>query len=255
MTWGTNDEDATRTFLASVKPGCDFAVVLNETGAVIGSCGIYPDSANDKAELGWILHKDFWKRGYGTEFCGSLIKYGFEDLKLRRIYAPCAAVNYGSYRIMERNGMRREALRRKAFWARVDKEWVDEAVYSILAEEYFENKRNDEFWDKIDAFIERTDIVIEHPKGSKHLRFDFVYPLDYGYLKDTASPDGGGIDVWLGSGPVKFCDAVICTVDALKKDSEIKLLIGCNESEKAIILQAHNDSESMSGVLIRRKRI
>jgi RimJ/RimL family protein N-acetyltransferase len=46
--------------------------------------------------------------------------------------------NYkGSYRIMERNGMRREALRRKAFWARVDNEWIDEALYAILAEDYY----------------------------------------------------------------------------------------------------------------------
>ena len=38
---------------------------------------------------------------------------------------------------MERNGMLREALHRKAFWARVDKEWIDEARYAILAEDYF----------------------------------------------------------------------------------------------------------------------
>jgi RimJ/RimL family protein N-acetyltransferase len=39
---------------------------------------------------------------------------------------------------MERNEMRREALHKKAFWVRVDKEWIDEAIYAILAEEYFE---------------------------------------------------------------------------------------------------------------------
>jgi RimJ/RimL family protein N-acetyltransferase/predicted thioesterase len=138
MSWGPNDADATRAFLASVTPGKDFAVALNETGAVIGSCGIYPDEAADKALVGWILHKDYWRRGYGSELGGELIKYGFESLKLRRIFAPCAAVNYGSRRVMERNGMRREALHRKAFWARVDKEWIDEAVYAILAEEYFQ---------------------------------------------------------------------------------------------------------------------
>ena len=36
--------------------------------------------------------------------------------------------------------MQREALRRKAFWAHVDKEWVDEAWYAILAEAYFKRK-------------------------------------------------------------------------------------------------------------------
>jgi len=141
MSFGPNSEEETLWFLKFVedrdRDGKDFAIVLKESNLVIGSCGISPNDSNDTAELGWILHMDYWKCGYGTEVCGELIRYGFEDLALRRIYAPCAAVNYGSYRIMERNGMRREALHKKAFWARIDKEWVDEAVYAILAEEYF----------------------------------------------------------------------------------------------------------------------
>jgi len=140
MAWGPNNEEETKAFLAGVKQGRDFAVVLKDTNTVIGSCGIYPNDAGYMGDLGWILHKDHWKRGYGTELGGELIRYGFEDLKLGRIQAPCAAVNYGSYRVMERNGMRREALHRKAFWARVDKEWIDEAWYAILAEDYFKER-------------------------------------------------------------------------------------------------------------------
>ena len=136
MAWGPNSEEETRGWLTIAKAGKDFAVVLKESGKVIGSCGVYPDGDNDTGELGWILRKDSWKRGYGTELGGKLIQYGFETLKLRRLFAPCAAVNYGSYRIMERNGMRREALHVKAFWARVDKEWIDKAEYAILADEY-----------------------------------------------------------------------------------------------------------------------
>jgi RimJ/RimL family protein N-acetyltransferase len=142
MIWGPNTEEQTREFLLSVKTGMDFAIVLKESNIVIGSCGVYPDNANDTGTIGWILHKNYWKHGYGTEFAGELIRYGFEDLKLRRLFAPCAAVNYGSYRIMERNGMRREALHKKTFWARIDKEWIDEAVYAILAEEYFSTAKN-----------------------------------------------------------------------------------------------------------------
>jgi RimJ/RimL family protein N-acetyltransferase len=136
MGWGPNSEADTRAFLSMARSGFDFAVVLKKTKNVIGSCGIYPDNDNDMGELGWILHKDHWKCGYGTELCGELIHYGFKLLQLRRTVAPCAAVNYGSYRIMERNGMRREALHIKSFWARVDKEWVDELKYAILSEEY-----------------------------------------------------------------------------------------------------------------------
>ncbi|MCL2052355.1 MAG: GNAT family N-acetyltransferase [Lachnospiraceae bacterium] len=134
MAWGPNSEEETKAFLETTKAGRDFAVVLKESNIVIGSCGIYPDEENFAGEAGWILHKDYWKRGYGTELCGELIRYGFEDLNLKRVQAPCAAVNYGSYRIMERNGMKRIALRNKAFWARVDKEWIDEALYAIEAD-------------------------------------------------------------------------------------------------------------------------
>ncbi|MDR2167172.1 MAG: GNAT family N-acetyltransferase [Clostridiales bacterium] len=136
MFWGPNSEEQTREFLKTTKPGRDFAVVLKQSREVIGSCGIYPNVKADSAEMGWILHMNHWKKGYGTELCGELIRYGINDLGLRRIFAPCAAANRGSFRIMERNGMRREALHKKAFWARIDEEWVDEAVYAILAEEF-----------------------------------------------------------------------------------------------------------------------
>lgn len=136
MKWGSNTKGQTKGFLSKVKQGKDFAVVLKESDIVIGSCGIYPDSENDTAEMGWILHMEYWKCGFGTELCGALIHYGFQDLRLRRIFTECAAANYGSYRIMERNGMRREGNYKKAFWARVDKEWIDAMGYAILAEEY-----------------------------------------------------------------------------------------------------------------------
>ena len=136
MAWGPNTEEDTKTVLSEVKIGKDFGVVLKGSDKLIGSCGFQIDDANDTADIGWILHKDYWKRGYGTEICGELIRYGFEELKLRRIVADCATANYGSYRVMERNGMRREALHVKAFWARVDKEWVDKYEYAILASEY-----------------------------------------------------------------------------------------------------------------------
>ena len=143
MAWGPNTEEQTQEFLASfVTAGKDFAVVIKNTGNVVGSCGVYPDKNNDTGELGWILHKDYWKHGYGTELGGELIRYGFDNLKMRRLTAPCAAVNYGSCRVMERNGMRREALHVKAFWARVNKEWIDEARYAILSEEYTQENKN-----------------------------------------------------------------------------------------------------------------
>lgn len=109
------------------------------------------------------------------------------------------------------------------------------------------------FWAALDTLIEQSSIVIDRPKGTAHPRYpDFVYPLDYGYLENTSSMDGGGIDVWLGSENERLLDAVMCIVDLTKRDSEIKLLIGCTEQEKELVFQVHNQTQYMKGILIRR---
>ena len=112
---------------------------------------------------------------------------------------------------------------------------------------------NPAFWQALDRLISASEIVIDRPKGSAHPRFPSrIYPLDYGYLAGTASMDGDGIDLWRGSDPAQRLDAVVCTVDLMKRDSEIKLLIGCTEDEKAAVMRWHNDSDMMKAILIER---
>lgn len=112
---------------------------------------------------------------------------------------------------------------------------------------------NEEFWSSIEKLVNSSEIVIDRPKGSVHPRFsDFIYKVDYGYLKDTTAMDGAGIDVWVGTDESKCIDAVMCIVDLMKRDSEIKILIGCTEEEKQIVYQTHNETEFMKGLMIRR---
>ena len=114
------------------------------------------------------------------------------------------------------------------------------------------NYNHEDFWNAIDELVNTSEIVIDRPKGSAHPRFpDFIYRVDYGYLKNTASMDGAGIDVWVGSGEKKI-DAIMCIVDLMKRDSEIKILIGCTEEEKMEVYRTHNETQHMKGVLIRR---
>ena len=109
-----------------------------------------------------------------------------------------------------------------------------------------------EFWEALDTLVKSSEIVIDRPKGTSHPKFpSFIYRVDYGYLKNTSSMDGSGIDVWVGSCG-KEVDAIMCIVDLMKKDSEIKILIGCTEEEKEIIYKTHNETEFMKGILIRR---
>lgn len=109
------------------------------------------------------------------------------------------------------------------------------------------------FWDRLDELIAISEIVIDRPKGTAHQRFpDLIFPLDYGYLKNTVGGDGNEIDVWLGTAGHRQLTAIACTVDSLKKDAEIKLIIGCTEAEIAIIEDCHN-SNFMSGIIIKRQ--
>ena len=111
---------------------------------------------------------------------------------------------------------------------------------------------NEDFWKALDEMVSNSEIVIDRPRGSAHPRFpNFIYKVDYGYLKNTSSMDGAGIDVWIGSGDKKI-DAIMCIVDLMKRDSEIKILVGCTEEEKLDIYKTHNETQYMKGVLIRR---
>lgn len=115
------------------------------------------------------------------------------------------------------------------------------------------NTYNNDFWKAFDKLVEKSNIVIDRPKGTSHPKFpDFIYKVDYGYLENTSSMDGTGIDVWIGTRDDKIIDAIMCIVDLMKKDSEIKILIGCTEEEKEIIYNIHNETQYMKGVLIRR---
>ncbi len=109
------------------------------------------------------------------------------------------------------------------------------------------------FWANADALVAASEVVIDRPKGSCHPRFtDIVYPLDYGYLADTRAMDGGGVDVWRGSLPEPRVTAAVATVDTMKRDAEVKLLLGCTRAEAEIALSVHRN-EYQAAILIWRE--
>ena len=113
---------------------------------------------------------------------------------------------------------------------------------------------NPEFWRAMEELVSTSQIVIDRPRGSRHPRLPhIIYPLDYGYLADTTSPDGDGIDVWLGSGEDRTLRAVLLSVDLEKRDSEIKLLLGLSEAETGAIYAFYNEYPGMKALLIERE--
>jgi inorganic pyrophosphatase len=108
------------------------------------------------------------------------------------------------------------------------------------------------FWRNLDQLVAGAQLIIDRPAGSRHPRYpEFVYPLDYGYLEGTASPDGGGIDVWVGSLPEKTVSAALACVDLHKRDAEVKILLGCTPEEAGRILAFHNTGPQAAMLLQR----
>jgi inorganic pyrophosphatase len=109
------------------------------------------------------------------------------------------------------------------------------------------------FWHAMTELIATGSILIDRPKGSTHPRYgEATYPLDYGYLENTTSSDGGGIDVWIGSlnsvvdnARIRTLTGILCTFDTLKRDAEIKLLIECTEEDIQIIQEFHKEMHTL----------
>jgi inorganic pyrophosphatase len=115
---------------------------------------------------------------------------------------------------------------------------------------------NDEdFWSRLASFVSRGSVVVDRPRGSTHPRIPgLIYPLDYGYLKDLRSGDGEGVDVWIGSLKRQVVTGVICTIDVGKRDTEVKILLGCTRAEQRRILSLHNWGDQRA-ILIRAAEV
>ena len=112
---------------------------------------------------------------------------------------------------------------------------------------------SESFWPRLDELLKSSQLVIDRPAGSAHPKYPaMVYPLDYGYLEGTSGGDGNEIDVWRGTDPAGRLDAIVCTVDMLKRDTEIKLLVGCSPAERQIAYDFHS-GKHMSAILILRQ--
>ena len=83
-----------------------FGIKLKPTLQLIGEAGLFY-SFNDREilELGYIIDRSYWKKGYGTEVCNGLINYGFGRLGLKKVKARMYSSNRGSIRLSEKCGM------------------------------------------------------------------------------------------------------------------------------------------------------
>ena len=111
----------------------ELAVERKEDGKVIGLLGLIRRD-HRQGEIGWGLGVEYRGQGYATEAARALMDYGFNSLGLHRIYADTSTDNLASWRVMERLGMRREALLKGSVYE--EGKWSDQYIYGMLADEW-----------------------------------------------------------------------------------------------------------------------
>ena len=84
-----------------------WAVVLKETGGMIGDCGITMQFINSriKPEIGYHLHRDWQKRGYAREAARACRDWAFEHTPFNTLYSSMKADNAPSIGVARANGM------------------------------------------------------------------------------------------------------------------------------------------------------
>jgi len=117
------------------KYGFGFSVMsLRETGERIGTSGLQPLEDTGEIEVGYNLSEKFWRQGLGYECAMAWLGYGFKTAGLDRIIAVAHPENTGSWRIMEKCGMR--------FRGNEQHYGFDCVVYEITREEFLDRHAN-----------------------------------------------------------------------------------------------------------------
>jgi len=113
------------------------AITLRSDGHQIGGIGLNFEEQHQHAELGYWLGAPYWGKGYATEAALEMLRYGFEDRQLHRIFASHFKHNPASGRILVKLGMRHEGCQREHL--RKWDQFVDSQLYGILRGDWQQN--------------------------------------------------------------------------------------------------------------------
>lgn len=146
--WGPNTAEATHLSVENALkaqeewPRADvgLAIELKSERRMVGSIALrLIDDGDRAAEIGYVLARSYWGRGYVPEAARAILAVAFERLNVHRVCATCNVLNRSSYRVMEKIGMRREGHFLKDVLEKG--KWRDSYLYAILAEEWIGNSR------------------------------------------------------------------------------------------------------------------
>ncbi len=111
-----------------------FAITFCENDELIGEIGLHLDKTNDNAQLGYWVGEPFWGRKVATEATHAILKFGFEQLGLHKIYATHFRDNSASAKVMQNNKMIQEADLKQHY--KVRETYRDVIQYRLTKVEY-----------------------------------------------------------------------------------------------------------------------
>lgn len=116
-----------------------WAVILKETGAMIGQCGLTLQDADGREvlEIGYLFQKAYWHQGYATEAARACKVYAFEALQAEEVFSIIRDMNTASRRVAERNGMEPRGVMVKHYYGME----MPHILYSIRRQEYEAEKQ------------------------------------------------------------------------------------------------------------------
>jgi [ribosomal protein S5]-alanine N-acetyltransferase len=84
-----------------------WATIHKQTGQLIGRCGLLPWTIKERleVEVAYLLSKEYWGQGLGTEAAQAIVRYGFEQLQLSRLICLIDGDNQASIKVAHKIGM------------------------------------------------------------------------------------------------------------------------------------------------------
>jgi RimJ/RimL family protein N-acetyltransferase len=83
-----------------------WALEEKKSGQFVGRAGLHRPERHDwpGVEVGWLLHPDYWGRGYATEAGAVAVRYGFEELQVDKLFSCILPENHRSQAVAKRLG-------------------------------------------------------------------------------------------------------------------------------------------------------
>ena len=191
-----------------------YAVELQKTRRLIGHVIWHPYDS-EAQELGWILARAAWGRGYATELTQALMDEARKEN--RDVVIQCAPEQTSTRHIAERSGF---------FFLGVENGLCVYRFVSKTREGCLTDRQRE---DLIRAMLGKTvTVTVDRPIGYVHVKsgITFRYPINYGFLPGLLGGDGDEQDVYiLGvDEPVETFTGRIIGVVRRADDNEDKLV-------------------------------